>query len=95
MITKNQFKDFIKNYQYIDRRMSEAENNLGFELSGSGIISDLYSMIYDLLFKLFNCNEDKDLKFFDDLGKLLYINKENNSEELEEFYNKYYKGVKA
>ena len=95
MITKNQFKDFVKNYQYIDRRMSEAESKLGFELSGSGIISDLYSMIYDLLFKLFDCNEDKDLNFFDDLGKILYINKENSLEDLEEFYNKYYKGEKA
>ena len=95
MITKNQFKEFVDNYQYIDKRMSEAENNLGFELSGSGIISDLYSIIYDLLFKLFNCNEDKDLNFFDDLGKILYINKENSLEELEEFYNKYYKGEKA
>lgn len=92
MFSKEKFIDIVEKIRNSDIRINEAESALGFELSTSGVISDLYEIVYNLLGHLANFNsKEEENEFFDNLGKILFI-RPFPEDEMEEFYNKYFGG---
>lgn len=89
MIPKDQFVQLIKELKDCDERINSAETKLGFEISTSGTIADLWEIIYKMFFFLSNEKNIETTNFFDELGKVLYL--PGPVETIEEFYDRYFK----
>ena len=89
MIPKDQFVQLIEKLKDCDERINSAETKLGFEISTSGTIAELWEIIYEMFFFLSNEKNIEKTDLFDDLGRILFL--PGPVEEIEKFYDKYFK----
>lgn len=91
-MTKIQFTEFIKKYREVDANVLEAESKLGFEMTTAGVFSDLFDLIYEILLNFSNCEETEPAEnnFYDELGKLFFMQNNISDKDIEEFYERYY-----
>ena len=87
MISKEEFVNLIDKLKNSDSRISSAESQLGFEISASGAIAELWDTIYDMIYYLSN-SKDKD-GLYCDLARILYF--PSSEKTIVEFYNKHFK----
>ena len=89
-MTKPEFVDMVDKLQQNSVQLDKVENALGFSITSIGVIGQLMDLSFTLLLMNLNINEHKEHNKITELSRLIYIS--GSKEEVEAFYDKYYKG---
>lgn len=89
-MTKPEFVDMVNKLQQNSVQLDKVENALGFSITSIGVIGQLMNLSFTLLLMNLNINEYKEHNKITELSRLIYIS--GSKEEVENFYDRYYKG---